>query len=289
MKSFFARMSWLIASMLILAAIPAQARTLKLTTWNMEWLTLRPLGDRALPHGVAPKTTDAIARLRAYADQLDADVVAFEEVDGSDMAARIFTPDRYQIVTVEGREVQKVGFAIRRGLDFIRNPDLAALDLGHRGLRGGIDITLDVDGKKLRLLGVHLKSGCAGGHFTGDDTSRACTQLNQQLPILQDWIGARVADGDAFALMGDFNRRMYDHEKFWNKLESTAPLILTDEGEDSPCWGGGSFIDHVILGGAARDWQEPQSLRVLVYRETDKNWKETLSDHCPVSIRLDMP
>jgi len=30
-------------------------------------------------------------------------------------------------------------------------------------------------------------------------------------------------------------------------------------------------------------------LRVLVYRETDPSWQAHLSDHCPVSARLDVP
>ncbi len=284
MKFFFAR--FLLLS--LIAILPAQARTIKITTWNLEWLTLRPQGDHALPSGVAPKTADAIARLHDYAAKLDSDVIAFEEVDGPDMAARIFPADRYQIVTDDGNEVQRVGFAIRRDIKFQHNPDLSALNLGHRGLRAGVDVTLDLDGHTLRLLGMHLKSGCAGGNFSTEYAEKACRQLGRQLPVLQDWITARAADSEAFALLGDFNRRMYDREKFWNQLESSAPLTLTDEGEDSPCWGGDSFIDHVILGGAARGWEVPNSLRVLVYREKDKSFKETLSDHCPVSVQLDV-
>jgi hypothetical protein len=30
-------------------------------------------------------------------------------------------------------------------------------------------------------------------------------------------------------------------------------------------------------------------LRVLRYRETGAEWKERLSDHCPVSVRLAVP
>jgi exonuclease III len=34
---------------------------------------------------------------------------------------------------------------------------------------------------------------------------------------------------------------------------------------------------------------EPDSLRVLVYRETGADWKERLSDHCPVAVQLRLP
>ena len=53
--------------------------------------------------------------------------------------------------------------------------------------------------------------------------------------------------------------------------------------------GGETFIDHILLGGAARDWLVADSLRVLTYRETGGEWKQRLSDHCPVSVRLRLP
>lgn len=71
-------------------------------------------------------------------------------------------------------------------------------------------------------------------------------------------------------------------------LQQAAPLARATEGHDSPCWGGEHFIDHILAGGAARNWLDPASLRVLVYSEgTDR--KEHLSDHCPVSARFHLP
>jgi endonuclease/exonuclease/phosphatase family metal-dependent hydrolase len=269
-------LAWLLA--------PAFAHPLKFSTWNLDWLTLRPAGDPTLPSGVSPKDPEALARLRAYALHLDADVIAFQEADGPGMAARIFPPDRYQIVMADGLEVQRTGFAIRNGIAFSRNPDLLALKLDKQGLRAGTDITVTEDGHNLRLLAVHLKSGCSSQALAADEP--ACAELAKQLPVLQAWITAR--GGEAFAIMGDFNRRLGAGEKFWAGLETAAPLALPDEGRDSPCWGGGGFIDHIVLGGEARQWLMPQSLRVMLYHESAE-WKPRLSDHCPVSVRLDIP
>ena len=77
--------------LLLLLAAPARAAELKLATWNLEWLTLRPAGDPALPDNVRPKSADAHAALQRYARQLDADVVAFQEVDGADAARFLST------------------------------------------------------------------------------------------------------------------------------------------------------------------------------------------------------
>ena len=78
--------------LLATGAASSSAAELKAATWNLEWLTLRPAGDEALPENVGPKSAEALARLRRYAVQLDADVVAFQEVDGAEVAAEVFPP-----------------------------------------------------------------------------------------------------------------------------------------------------------------------------------------------------
>jgi hypothetical protein len=82
---------------------------------------------------------------------------------------------------------------------------------------------------------------------------------------------------------------MDGRDQLWYALQHAAPLTRATEGHASPCRGGEAFIDHIMLGGAARDWLEPDSLRVMTYREIGAEWKERLSDHCPVSVRLRLP
>jgi endonuclease/exonuclease/phosphatase family metal-dependent hydrolase len=187
--------------------------------------------------------------------------------------------------------VQRAGFAIRSTIAFTANPDLTGLDLyanARYHLRSAADVTLDLNGKKLRLLAVHLKSGCRQG-ILGDRRDPACATLGGQLPHLQAWIAARAAEAVPFVLMGDFNRWMEPPDAFFAGLNQSAPLTRADVGLHSPCWGGSGFLDHIIAGGAARTWMVPDSLRVLVYRETAAMWKDRLSDHCPVSVRFQLP
>ena len=285
------RLLRLLPLLLLFSGSPLGAAELKIATWNLEWLTPRPAGDPVLPRDVRPKQPEDVDALRRYAAGLAADVVGFQEVDGPEIAARVFAPERYALHLTQDRVVQRTGFAIRAGLRYSANPDLVALDLYpealHR-LRSGADITLHLPNGNLRLLNVHLKTGCREDRL-GNSRRPECATLSGQLAALQGWIRQRRAEGTPFVLLGDFNRWMDGRDAFYAALTESAPLARATEGQSSPCWGGGGFIDHVIAGGAARAWLVPESLRVLVYRETGAEWKERLSDHCPVSARFRLP
>lgn len=194
--------------------------------------------------------------------------------------------DRYVLHLTRDRLAQRVGLAVRRGLlhhvtgDVSLSPDPAF------PTRSGLDLTLTAS--RLRLLVVHLKHGCrdparyrAGG--------RDCAILLGQAEPLQRWIVARQAEGAPFAVLGDFNRWMDGRGRFIAALRQAAPLTRVTEGLSARCWADGAFIDHILLGGAAMGWLRPDSLRVFRYRETGAGWAERLSDHCPISVRLDLP
>ncbi|WP_052388963.1 endonuclease/exonuclease/phosphatase family protein [Belnapia moabensis] len=277
---------------LSLLVTTAQAAELKLASWNIAWLTGR---TELLPRDRAPRERGDAARLADYGQRLDADIVALQEVDGPEAAAQVLDPRAYAFYFPEEDDLQRSGFAIRRGLRVIRNPDLEALDLNpeaQRSLRRGTDITVEAGGVRLRLLSLHLKAGCSSGRLEREDSD--CEQLMRQGEVLAGWIAARRREGVAFALLGDFNRAFErPGEPLWRRLSAAAPLLRVTEGVSNPCWagprGGRAFIDHILLGGAARDWLVPNSLRVLVYAEQGRDWRDRLSDHCPLSIRLRMP
>jgi endonuclease/exonuclease/phosphatase family metal-dependent hydrolase len=278
----------------LLAALPARATELKLATWNIAWLTLRQTGDPDLPRGLQTRSPQDFARLAEYARRLEADVVALQEIDGADAAARVFDRRAYDFHLANENDIQRTGFAFRRELRVTRNPDLAALDLrpnARFSLRRGADITVGEGRARLRLLSVHLNAGCREGPL--DRGGNECESLARQSAILAEWISARRAEGVAFAILGDFNRRMDGPDDLLRELSAAAPLARANEGVSNPCWsdgrGGRPFISHVLLGGPAREWAVRSSLRVLVYAERDYALRERISDHCPVSLRLRLP
>lgn len=280
--------------LLLALLLPAQAAELKLATWNIAWATLRGADDRDMPRDVTPRREADWALLRQYAARLEADIIAFQEIDGPEAARRIFDERTYAFVFPDENDIQRAGFAIRRTLRFTQNPDLAALDLRPQArfsLRRGTDVTVEAGATRLRLLSIHLNAGCREG---GLEASQECAGLARQAEILAGWGAARQREGVAFAIMGDFNRRiMPGRDEFVARLNQAGPLTRATEGYANPCFsdarGGRPFIDHMFLGGPARGWLISNSLRVMVYAERDASARERLSDHCPVSIRLRLP
>jgi endonuclease/exonuclease/phosphatase family metal-dependent hydrolase len=283
--------------LLLLLAAPAQAQQeIKLATWNIAWLTLKPAGHPDLPRDLAARRPGDLDLLRGYAQRLAADVVAIQEIDGIEAASRVFDPALYAVHLTSEDDIQRPGFAVRRSLRLMPQPDLAELDIragARRSLRRGADAIVEApNGARLRLLSVHLNAGCREDAF-GAEAARDCEGLQRQARIIARWAEARQREGVAFAILGDFNRRMAEGDDFLRIVEAGAPIARPTAGLSSPCWadsrGGRPFISHLLLGGPARDWLAERSLSVLVYAERDRSYRERLSDHCPVSVRLRLP
>ncbi|WP_292134791.1 hypothetical protein [Brevundimonas sp.] len=206
---------------------PRDGGSLKIASWNMEHLAERD-GE-----GCSPRTGADYARLRAHASALGADVIAFQEVQNRAAAERVFDPALYDVV-MSGRPAstrsgecrgrpglyiqnQAVGFAIRKGVPWTRNPDLSALALGNPDLRWGVDVTVS-RGRPVRLLAVHLKSGCNSGR---EPTDPDCPVLFDQLPVLEGWTEARAREG-TISRSGRCSRTSPSEGRWWSRPSETC-------------------------------------------------------------------
>jgi endonuclease/exonuclease/phosphatase family metal-dependent hydrolase len=286
----------LILLALMFLALPAWAQEIRLATWNIAWLTTKPAGHPDLPRDLTARTEQDFVRLRAYAERLAADVIALQEVDGPLAAARVFDATAYDFYFPAESDVQRAGFAWRKGLQVTRNPDLMALDLrptARRSLRRGADITLHgANGARLRLLSIHLDGGCSQGSVRQPNNSD-CQSLGQQAHILAEWITERRRENMPFVILGDFNRRFSRDDEMLAILNAASPMRRATEGFSNPCWArdgqGRAFVDHILLGLRAADWLVKDSFRVLSYTERDPALRDVISDHCPISVRLQLP
>jgi endonuclease/exonuclease/phosphatase family metal-dependent hydrolase len=309
--------SFVALALLALCCTSAAARSLepsqiKLATWNLEWFmkpeTLRALAPacsargtardgarRAVPcdvtHDLARSDRD-IKALRRHARELDADVISLQEVDGPEAARLVFTDHEF---CFSGRiAVQNNGFAIRRGLPFSCADDLDELSLGD-DVRRGVELRLfPGTSREMRLLSVHLKSGCARDALDGDRDS--CAVLARQVTVLERWIDAQAGQLKPFAVLGDFNRDLQREpagRSFWGEIDDAEPvdadLVNTADGSTfkncKPSQTFSGYIDYIVLGRRMARGLVNDSFGRALYRPGDA-LRRKLSDHCPVFIRL---
>ena len=273
---------------------PLDALHLRIATWNLEHLNDT---DDA---GCVPREQadyDAIAdRIREIAP----DVVAFQEVENMDAALRVF-PATHWHVEVSMRPVPEAaprecwglpgkylhqlatGFAVRKEIVYQRNEDLKFLGDPAPFNRWGTDITVALGDRQLRLLSVHLKSGCwSAEQDASESRAQTCATLRDQVLELRSWAHRREDDRTALGILGDFNRRLAVRGDWaWTELSpASSPLHLLTVDSETQCDPRfDQFIDHIVLNPTAA---------ALLVPESTREWprQDDHPDHCAVSADL---
>ncbi|HSL83243.1 MAG TPA: endonuclease/exonuclease/phosphatase family protein [Thermoanaerobaculia bacterium] len=268
---------------------PHPSGRLRLATWNLGNLHAQDGGTVFGPPrpSVAREAID-YDRIRCYVRLFDPDVLAVQEVHGEAALRRVVDTDVYDLHVTTGGGLQNTGFAYKKGLTVTEQNAVTDLDVSG-GLRHGARIDLTHNGQTLRLLGVHLKSGC----FSNSSSGGACTTLSAQVPELEAWIDEAAAGPDAFVVLGDFNRRFNEPEDMvWTNLDDADPpnaeLLAATEDMPISCRTNEftEFIDHVVLDRRATEWFERSSFRHVTFRQADREEWDRISDHCPVVVDL---
>lgn len=165
------------------------------------------------------KRNEQIAKV--LREDVKADVIAFQEVSGADAVREALGPaaSGYEVCSYTGYKVQRLAFAWRKSLGTSIGPcqDLRELSLPHLPpkdqVRPGFAVTLQVAGKRIRFLTLHLKSACVSpldkGRLDGNKgNGDPCPILQQQVAPLEAVVEG-LADGvDHVVVLGDFNRNL---------------------------------------------------------------------------------
>ena len=293
MPTRFVPAPWCAALALLLLASPTSAIELRVATWNLEHLA----DENA--EGCVGRTDLDYTALADRIDALGADVIAFQEVENTAAAKRVFDEERWNVEVssrpstgtgpaCRGRPEAHLGhlatgIAVRAGLEYRRNPDFSAVAGGDRFLRWGTDLTVMRDGRELRVLSIHFKSGCWSAREDGNESRESdCETLREQMEAMANWIGERREQGDAFVIAGDFNRRLaVPGDWAWALLTEEAPaLSLPTRGRISRCDGRfPEFIDHLVF-----DVEPDVSMVLGSFEEGERT--DPHPDHCAVSARL---
>jgi endonuclease/exonuclease/phosphatase family metal-dependent hydrolase len=293
----------LILLLLIVLALPSQAETIKVASWNIAWLG---------SHEYNQRSGNDYLELARYAKQLNADVVSLQEVEDEQWARKVFGDD-YDYYFTTNDWVQRVGVAVKKSKGYsVTSQEYMALDVGR--VRRGMDVTISKDDKQLRLPAVHLKSGCfekplddktieamSSSSKKDKKSKTACVKLSKQIEPLESWIDARAKEGVPFVVLGDFNRRFnrdfaldYPEDAgLWQAIddEGAEDMWALTMSEESKCWGGyyKDYIDHVVFDPKAKQMYVDDSLNQLVFDgKYTRELSNALSDHCPISVELNL-
>lgn len=307
----------LLSALLLLAGVTvASAETqFRIASWNIanfteiEGVELRPsIGTR--------RYAADLAKIRDYAEGLDADVIALQEIASVDALRFLFPEPEYTVYPSEqmlaGSTANEgeiyTAFAVRNrpDLTFLKQDDLNDLAVIHapdgRYTRSGTAIELSLAGKPVWFLSVHLKSSCSSTRSLATSTNADCVTLWSQRIPLRNWIAEREAAGDDFAIMGDFNRQLRRYgteDPLWQALSAdghSQPALVAHPVSVTrlcPTRLGNSTepIDWILLSADLSTDFRPGS-----YWETRYSFEDVqahggransrLSDHCPIQIDL---
>ncbi len=296
MRLFFALTITLV---LTITSIEIHAQELKMSSWNMEWLTTNP------NHKVyeAKRESKDFTALKSYFDDLNADVIAFQEVDSFKAMQKISSAD-YHIVFSDRYLPQHsnhtfsdinqfTGFAIRNNVPFSDPEDIDLYGKGNHKLRFAAYVILNPDSKTpVHTLSVHLKAGCTAKFYS---TKKACQSLLTQGKKLNQWIKQREALQQEYVIMGDFNHNLsYNDDWLWKELtrevKQTPDLVsrhtkseckVRKRNDAKNLHQFRTVIDHIIVS---------KGLSASPAQQTVYNGQDVLqyhlSDHCPISTQL---
>lgn len=150
------------------------------------------------------------------------DVIAFQEVSGTKAVTEALgaAAGDYNVCSFDGKyKVQRLAFAWRKkfgpaseacqDVAEVSLPDIAEADR----VRPAYTVALNLNGKTVRFLTVHLKSSCVSPldrspRRLDDEKVGACVVLQQQIAPLEKTF-ERLGQGvDHFVVLGDFNRNL---------------------------------------------------------------------------------
>ncbi|HIF9340432.1 TPA: endonuclease/exonuclease/phosphatase family protein [Photobacterium damselae] len=287
----------LILAYIALSPNVTTAEELRIMSWNMQWLNR---------HASSPvlRDTDDFSQIRSIIEQVDPDILAFQEVGSLKAMTMVLPLKQYDILLSSRADHprytfpntnQFTGFAIRKNIRYRELPDFTKINLNKKGLRYGKNLKIWWQDQQIHLLNIHLKAGCKQSK-----KSKACRQLKKQLKLLSLWLKTRIENNHSYILLGDFNYPLYtslnnkkekQHNHWFFKQLGIPTTALKQHKTSFSCQVKIHHkksrlitytqpIDHVIS-------DKINISKLETYQYTNKEMSNNqLSDHCPLYFSI---
>ena len=271
---------------------PGSRAEVTVATWNIAWF-----GDGRNDEVLTGNRRDGrhlrgpedIARLRGVVSQLvglGVEAVGLQEIENLAAARRLFPESEWRVF-LSGRDTdpawaQRTAIAVRRAAGWAveRHPDL--IEWSPRGRdRYGVDLTLSRGAERVRLLTLHLRSGCNAEPLRSDKPQ--CGFLRMQFAVLKGWLHDRLAEGVPVIVAGDWNRLLSRPGEEALRFSPVPPLVLPSPGSSPGCWDGvfEHHVDHIVGFAVPGTRAIGERFEEIRYR-APRSLRDRLSDHCPL-------
>ncbi|MDI1494306.1 MAG: endonuclease/exonuclease/phosphatase family protein [Candidatus Liberibacter asiaticus] len=210
------------------------AQRIRIASWNINNLSEKS-GVALFKNSVIREDND-YALLQKYAEQLDADIVCLQEIGSYEAIKRVFPNDKWDILysgSNTDKHAMHTAIVIRKGAIHLLQKSYLPMDT--EGLdskaekRRAVEILFEVDGRKIWLLDIHLKSFCFLDSIE-DSYISSCYMLNLQATWLKQWVDQKNNLNMPFIIAGDFNRKInHSHsgikDELWQKINQDNTLM----------------------------------------------------------------
>jgi endonuclease/exonuclease/phosphatase family metal-dependent hydrolase len=293
---------------LCISSSQAFADQIRVATWNINNLNDKsgvPLRDRA-----PIREDNDYVLLQKYAAELDADIISLQEMGNPAAVRRVFPESDWELY-FSGRYSPAnppdiyTAVVVRKGrVEVLEHADYTPLQITDNegySTRRGVQLLLKAGGTQFWLLGVHMKSSCHGQSLAPPSTED-CKILAQQIAPLEAWIDQKEASGLPVIIAGDFNRRFDLHgqtDHLWEAIDDSDPPSLNlwrmpyRTPSSCPTISAGMRehpIDFIVMNEVAWALADQQSFAEVIYDEVEAEaLGNRLSDHCAVSININLP
>ena len=262
---------------------PADTETLKIGTFNIEWL-----GD-----GIDDNKPRNDAEIQQIADIIASsgmEIIAVQEIENEVALARIVERmDGFRLKVADQRGKQKLGIIYRDYITVNEIGEYEPLSLEGK-TRTGYIVEAKKDDYELLMLIVHLK---ATSRFDSTEALRIESRMmrHAQAEIISNWADSllNIAGIKEFTVLGDFNdypTRI--HNVTLEPIINNENLHFLTSGlrscKNPMIW---FLIDHIVVSTATKKRFVPNSVFIYDFHSmlSDEEAAQ-VSDHCPVSVRL---
>lgn len=266
-------------------AKPNDDKALVVGTFNMEWL-----GDGK--DDKKPRNESDFEAMAKVVNELNADIIGVQEVENDKAMNSLmkFLPDYDFVLDHNGHE-QNVGFIFRRGLSVKSIGTYFPIAIDTSRNRPGYVVYVRKGNFDSYIMTVHLKS--TSQYDDTEEKRQASKEMRtKQSEIMSVWADSILANtGERnVIIVGDFN----DFPLRWEKPTLTAIYknpnmkFLTDSTKS--CKFTNKFgIDQIVVSKETLRRYKQQGVFVYdTYSALGKEKAGRISDHCPLTIRLDL-